>query len=103
MITNAALEGACERCDRVLDLFMTLYGSEVGNVILKFFATGGVWRGGGIIASVGPRVPHFDQFLGALTSKGRLSPLIEATPVTAILDGTVALKGAALYARHRFG
>lgn len=102
-ITNAALEGRCERCDRVLDLFLTLYGSEVGNVVLKFFATGGVWLGGGIIAAVGPRVPHFNQFLGALTSKGRLSPLIEQTPVTAILDDAIALRGAALYAQHRFG
>jgi len=98
LITEAALSGASERCAEVLALFMTLYGSEVGNVILKHLATGGVWLGGGIIGALGPRMADFDGFLGAMMRKGRLSPLVGGTPVIAILDGSVALRGAALAA-----
>ncbi len=106
LITSMALDGGCERCAEALALFMELYGSEVGNVILKMLATGGVWLGGGIIGSVGPRLAEmggFDRFIEAMTTKGRMSPLIEATPVFAILDGEVALRGAAVHAQRRFG
>lgn len=103
VISDAALSGSSARCAAVLELFMTLYGSEVGNVILKHLATGGVWLGGGIIGSLAPRMRGFDAFLGAMTRKGRLSPLVGQTPVIAILDGSIALRGAAVSALRADG
>jgi len=97
-ITEAALSDASERCAEVLGLFMTLYGSEVGNVVLNHLATGGVWLGGGIIGSLGPRMRGFDRFVEGMTHKGRMSPLVAQTPVAAILDGSIALRGAAVSA-----
>ena len=41
-----------------------------------------------------------DVFLDAFYNKGRMSPLLRATPVYVILNDKTALQGAAWYAAH---
>ena len=48
VISKAALSGSCDRCSLALELFVTLYGAEAGNLALKFLAIGGLYVGGGI-------------------------------------------------------
>lgn len=93
-ISRAALEGRCELCARSLDLFVSLYGAEAGNVALRYLATGGVYVGGGIAPKIIDKLrePHF---MMAFTAKGRLSPLLETIPVRVILNERTALLGAA--------
>src|SRR5215471_5265149 len=45
-ISASALEGRCARCDEALDLFVSAYGSEAGNLALRSVATAGVYIGG---------------------------------------------------------
>jgi glucokinase len=47
-ILRAALEGKSELCIAAVDLFVSLYGAEAGNLALKVMARGGVFLGGGI-------------------------------------------------------
>ncbi len=94
VISNAGLEGRCESCAKALDLFVSFYGAEAGNLALKVMATGGVYVGGGIA----PRILRKLQgplFLAAFTAKGRMRPLMEAMPVHVITKETTALLGAA--------
>lgn len=92
-ITRAALAGDCPLCGQVLDLFITLYGAEAGNVALRYLATGGVYLGGGIAPKIVDRL-RGPGFMLAFTAKGRLSPLLESIPVRVILNDRTALLGA---------
>jgi len=93
-ITRAALAGECLLCEQTLDLFVSLYGAEAGNVALRGFATGGVYLGGGIAPKIIERLKG-PGFMLAFTAKGRLSPLLENIPVQVILNDRTALLGAA--------
>lgn len=92
-ITKAALAGECSLCGQVLDLFVSLYGAEAGNVALRYLATGGVYLGGGIAPKIIDRL-RGPGFMLAFTAKGRLSPLLESIPVRVILNDRTALLGA---------
>ncbi|HTG80826.1 MAG TPA: glucokinase [Geobacteraceae bacterium] len=92
-ITRAAMTGECPLCGEVLDLFVSLYGAEAGNVALRSLTTGGVYLGGGIAPKIIERLKG-PGFMLAFTAKGRLSPLLETIPVRVILNDRTALLGA---------
>lgn len=92
-IARAALAGNCPLCEQALDLFVSLYGAEAGNLALRTLATGGVYIGGGIAPKIIDRLKS-PAFLLAFTAKGRLSPLLEKIPVRVILNDRTALFGA---------
>lgn len=94
LISQAAVQGQSELCVLALDLFMSLYGAEAGNLALKMMATGGLYVGGGIAPKI---IKKFQEplFWKAFTNKGRLSPLLEEAPVRIILNDKTALLGAA--------
>jgi glucokinase len=93
IITRAALAGECPLCGQVLDLFISLYGAEAGNVALRTMATGGIYLGGGIAPKIIERLKGLG-FMLAFSTKGRLSPLLEDIPVRVILNDRTALLGA---------
>lgn len=100
VIGQCAEDGSSELCRETMDLFAAAYGAESGNIALKFLAVGGVYLGGGI-APKSLKTLTSGSFLQAFLDKGRLSPLLEATPVRIILDESCALLGAAAYAEAR--
>jgi glucokinase len=97
VVTEAALDGSCERARLALGLFATIYGAEAGNLALKALALGGVYLGGGIAPRILP-VLKAGGFRQAFTAKGRLSPVLERIPVRVIRDERAALWGAATVA-----
>jgi len=97
VIVQAALEDKAEICARTLDLFISILGSEAGNLALKVLATGGIYLGGGIP----PRILTFlrkEIFASAFTSKGRFAGMLTRVPVYVILHPQAALFGAACHA-----
>jgi glucokinase len=96
-ISRAALAGQCALCGEALDLFVSLYGAEAGNMALRYLATGGVYVGGGIAPKIIDRLQG-PAFMAAFTAKGRLSPLLESVPVRVIRNERTALLGAGLCA-----
>ena len=97
VISTVALAGRSRLCSDALDLFVTLYGAEAGNLALKVMATGGVYVGGGIAPRILPRL-RGPAFVKAFVAKGRMRPLLEAIPVRVVLNDSLALLGAARYA-----
>jgi glucokinase len=97
VITENALHGKSSLCSQALDLFVSLYGAEAGNLALKVMATGGVYLGGGIAPKIVAKLKE-PVFMNAFTAKGRMKPLLQAIPVRVILNPKVALLGAARYA-----
>jgi glucokinase len=99
-ITENALEAKSSLCTQALDLFVSLYGAEAGNLALKVMATGGVYLGGGIAPKIIAKLRD-PVFMNAFTAKGRMRPLLQAIPVRVILNPQVALLGAARFATRQ--
>lgn len=96
-ISKAALDGTSELAASALDMFVTLYGAEAGNLALKMKASQGVWIGGGIAPKILTRLKR-PGFLEAFRDKGRFRAFMEAIPVRVILNDQTALRGAAWHA-----
>jgi glucokinase len=99
VVSAAGLAGKDSVCVDALDCFTRNYGAEAGNLALKMLALGGVYIGGGIAPKMLPKMQS-DTFLDAFYHKGRLSPLLQSTPVYVILNDKTALQGAAWFAAH---
>jgi glucokinase len=96
-ISEAGVTGRSELCALALDLFISAYGSEAGNLALKTLATGGVYVGGGIAPKILPKLKE-GRFVEAFAAKGRFEGLLRDVPIRVILDPDTALRGAARYA-----
>jgi glucokinase len=94
VIVRAALEESIELAVAALERFVSVLGSEAGNLALKILATGGVYLGGGIPPRILPYLKK-DIFLQAFVRKGRFSNLLSKVPVHVIVHPEVALFGAA--------
>jgi glucokinase len=92
-ISKSALEGTSEICVQTLDLFVSLYGAEAGNLALKMLATGGVYVGGGIAPKIIRKLSS-TAFMKAFTAKGRFGGVLKDIPVRVITNDKTALLGA---------
>jgi glucokinase len=101
VITQAALAGRSTLCELALDLFISLYGAEAGNLALTMKATGGLFVGGGIAPKLIEKLNGSTRFIDAFTAKGRMRSLLEAIPVRVILNDRTALLGAAFWSAHQ--
>jgi glucokinase len=100
VITDCALKAKSELCEKALDLFVSAYGAEAGNLALKILSVGGLYVGGGIAPRILEKLKD-GTFMRAFTDKGRLSQLLVNMPVRVILESRTALIGAAAYAESR--
>ena len=93
-ISRAAVSGKSSLAEQALDLWISVYGAEAGNLALKLKATGGVFLGGGIAPKIISKLSG-PLFMEAFLSKGRLQYLMEMIPVKVITNDKAALLGAA--------
>ncbi|OGP84757.1 MAG: glucokinase [Deltaproteobacteria bacterium RBG_13_65_10] len=80
-----------------LDLFVSIYGAEAGNLALKGMALGGVFVGGGIAPKILPAL-RTGAFLRSFVDKGRYTDLMRGIPVRVALNPGAPLLGAAHHA-----
>lgn len=92
--------GESELCAKTLDIFVSAYGAEAGNLALKILAHGGMYIGGGIAPKVLKKMQD-GAFMQAFCDKGRMHDLVSHMPVRVILESRAALMGAAVYAEAR--
>jgi glucokinase len=98
VIIDAAIDRhrESELCRATLEMFVSILGSEAGNLALKVLATGGIYLAGGIAVRV-LSVLQEPPFMRAFTNKGRFSELTKRIPIHVIITNA-ALVGAATYA-----
>jgi glucokinase len=101
-ISRTALDGTNRLAEQALDLWISVYGAEAGNLALKAMATGGIFLGGGISPKILPKLTS-PRFMNAFLEKGRLRPLLESIPVQVITNDKAALLGAARCAAAKSG
>jgi glucokinase len=95
-ITQTALSGESEICVEALNLFVSVYGAEAGNLALKAKALGGVYIGGGIAPKILSKLKD-GAFMRAFVDKGRYTDFVSLIPVKVVLNEQTALQGAAYY------
>ncbi|MEM9771458.1 MAG: glucokinase [Cyanobacteria bacterium P01_D01_bin.73] len=97
LISQSAQKKSDVLCERSMELFISAYGAEAGNLALKLLPRGGLYIAGGIAAknlslmTAGP-------FMAALKDKGRVSGLLDQVPVAIVLEPKVGLLGASICA-----
>jgi glucokinase len=100
VITEMALSAQSEICEKALDMFVSAYGAEAGNLALKVLSVGGLYIGGGIAPRIIEKLKD-GTFMKSFTDKGRMSQLLINMPVRVILEPRAAQLGAAAYAEAR--
>ena len=94
VVTEMALAGRDPLCAKALDIFVSVYGAEAGNLALKAMATGGVLVGGGIAPRILARLTT-GGFVAAFRDKGRLASLMDGLSIRVALNTRAPLLGAA--------
>jgi glucokinase len=97
LISNAALERRCAGCVEALDIFVSAYGAEAGNLTLRTVATGGLYVGGGIAPKIIPALVD-GRFMRAFLDKHPFREMLSKVPVKIILNEDAGLLGAAIAA-----
>jgi glucokinase len=97
VVSQTALAGEAEICIKSLDLFVSVYGAEAGNLALRAKSVRGLYIGGGIAPKILAKLKD-GTFMRAFVDKGRYTNLLAAIPVQVVLNDQAALRGAAYYA-----
>ena len=92
-ITRLALAGQCPICVQTLDLWVSLYGAEAGNLALKVLARGGVWVAGGIAVKIRKKMED-GAFFRAFCEKEKFAALLAQIPIHMVLNEEAPLIGA---------
>jgi glucokinase len=96
-IAAAGLAGRCAGCREALDLFVSIYGAEAGNLALRTVATAGLYVGGGIAPKILPALQS-GAFMEAFRAKPPMADLLATIPVAVILNPEAGLLGSAVHA-----
>ncbi|PCH65116.1 MAG: glucokinase [Gammaproteobacteria bacterium] len=98
-ISQFALKQGNELAIEALDMFITIYGAQAGNLALSVIPMAGLYIAGGIAAK---NIERFQEagFLDAFRAKGKMQHLVEKIPVYVILQPKVGLLGARLLAQQ---
>jgi glucokinase len=97
VISTAALAKEADICCTALDLFVSIYGAEAGNMALRFKSVRGLYVGGGIAPKILDKLKD-GTFMRSFIDKGRYTELLAAMPVQVVLNPQAGLRGAAYYA-----
>jgi glucokinase len=93
VIGRRGIEGSDPACVKALDIFVSLYGAEAGNLALKVLPTGGLYIAGGIAPRILEKLKA-GGFVKAMTAKGRMSPMLESLRVSVVTNPKAGLIGA---------
>jgi glucokinase len=99
VVSKAGLAGEAEICVKSLELFVSIYGAEAGNLALRAKSVRGLYIGGGIAPKILAKLKD-GTFMRAFVDKGRYTELLAGIPVQVVLNDQAALRGAAYHAAY---
>ncbi len=92
-ISHLGLSGECPVCAETLDLWVSMYGAEAGNLALKILARAGVWVAGGIAVKLRKKMED-GTFVKAFCRKEKFAGLLAKIPIHLVLNEDAPLLGA---------
>jgi len=93
-VSRAGLAGRCQGCAEALQMFVSAYGAEAGNLALRGLALGGIYIGGGIAPKILPAI-RSGAFMLAFLDKAPMTEMLSKVPIKIILNEEAGLLGAA--------
>ena len=99
-IVSKGLNKECELCEKTLNFFMELYGQAAGNISLMYLPSGGLYLLGGLSVAFQDLIINTDIWKNAFKAKGRLSSVLENTPVILIKVHDLGMRGSTEYCRR---
>ena len=96
-VSEQAIAGVCRWCAEALDLFVSVYGAEAGNLALRGMTRAGIYLGGGIAPKILSALKG-ERFLRAFRDKDPHAELLSRIPVYVIRNQQASVLGAARYA-----
>lgn len=96
-VSENALARTCRWCGEALDLFVSVYGAEAGNLALRGMTRAGIYLGGGIAPKILPALQG-ERFLQAFQAKEPHRELLSQIPIYVIQNEHASVLGAARYA-----
>jgi glucokinase len=103
LIARAARESGDLVAQQAMECFVSAYGSEAGNVAVKFLPYGGLYVAGGIAPKVLGLITQNDRFLQAMHRKEKMRNLLRDIPTYIVLNAEVGLMGALYQAKQMIG
>lgn len=98
VISRFGMAGEDPTAAQALQMFVSLYGAQAGNLALTGLATGGVYVAGGVAPKIIGKLTD-GAFMRAFHDKEeRMQPLLKAMPVRVIINQNVGLLGSAIAA-----
>lgn len=100
-ISEVAIAKENVLCEKALDMFVSIFGAEAGNLALKYLALSGIYIGGGIAPKILSKLID-GTFMQAFTDKEKnFAQLTMHIPVYIIINSKTGLLGAAWCAANR--
>jgi glucokinase len=96
-ITQQGLSGECPVCAAAVDLWVEIYGSEAGNLVVRSVARGGIYVAGGIAVKILPKLKD-GRFAAAAQDKEKMNDFLAQIPIHVVLNEECPLLGAAYVA-----
>lgn len=100
VIGARGVDGSDQLCRRTLELFVSIYGAEAGNLALKTIPYGGLYIAGGIATKIMPAMLAGDNFMLSMVCKGRMRSVLERVPVYVVTHKNVGMLGACVMSRR---
>lgn len=94
VIAEEALKGKDPACRKAVDMFVSFYAAEAGNLALTVKATGGVFLAGSMSRFLVNKLKS-PIFKKSFEDKSKMAPLLKNIPVYVVMNEDVALLGAA--------
>ena len=94
VIADEALKGKDAACKKAMDMFVSFYASESGNMALNAKALGGVFLVGSLSRLIARKLKS-PIFKKSFEDKAKMAPLLRSIPVYVVVNEDTALLGAA--------
>jgi len=96
VLIEAALKKENTECTQALDMFVSILGAETGNLVLKYFALGGVYIGGPIASKIVDKLTD-GIFIEAFKQREgqAIVELMDSIPIKVVTNPQIRFKGAA--------
>jgi len=94
VIAEEALKGRDSACKKALDMFVSFYAAEAGNLALTIKATGGVFLVGSMSRLLAKKLKS-SIFKKSFEDKSKMKSLLKNMPVYVVMNEDAALLGAA--------
>ena len=90
-----------QAAEQAIKLFVTTYGAYVGNLALLYQPMGGIYVGGQVATELQYWMQS-EHFLNACLRKGRMSKLVQQTPIYLVTASDINLQGAIETATYHY-